>query len=227
LSKVRELIDPTTGKWDEVLIRDNFRLGDVERILQIPLPNFGQPDFVAWHFNKSVCFSVKSAYHIEWKAEYRRRAQRRDGSDQASPHEVWKLIWKTPVSRKIQIFSWRALHGIIPCLCTLANRHIGNSVNCPVCLVNAEDLNHMLFKCSRAQEIWKGLGLLECVRAALELDRSGSVVLEELLCSSKQGGISCTVQNVTATTMVVSWYIWWSRRQIKNKSQSLIQRDVL
>jgi hypothetical protein len=105
LSKVQELIDPTTGKWDEVLIRDNFRLGDVERILQIPLPNFGQPDFVAWHFNKSVCFSVKSAYHIEWKAEYRRRAQRRDGSDQASPHEVWKLIWKTPVSRKIQIFA--------------------------------------------------------------------------------------------------------------------------
>jgi hypothetical protein len=105
LSKVQDLIDPTTDKWDEVFIRDNFRLGDVERILQIPLPNFGQPDFVAWHFNKSVCFSVKSAYHIEWKAEYRRRAQRRDGSDQASPHEVWKLIWKTPVSRKIQIFA--------------------------------------------------------------------------------------------------------------------------
>jgi hypothetical protein len=33
------------------------------------------------------------------------------------------------------------------------------------------------------------------------------VVLEELLCSSKPGGILCTMQNVTATTMVACWYI--------------------
>ena len=92
LSKVSELIDPVTGNRDEQLISDNFRHGDVERILQIPLPNHGQPGFIAWQFNKSGCFSVKSAYHAEWNAEYRRRAQRGDGSDRASPHEVWKKI---------------------------------------------------------------------------------------------------------------------------------------
>jgi hypothetical protein len=92
LSRVEELIDPNSGLWDETLIRDNFRAVDVERILRIPLPNFGQPDFIAWHASKNGCFSVKSAYHIEWRVEYRRRAERSDSSDRSSLHEVWMKI---------------------------------------------------------------------------------------------------------------------------------------
>jgi ribonuclease HI len=217
LSRVEELIDPLTGNWDEYLIRDNFREVDVERILHIPLPNFGQSDFIAWQAAKSGCFSVKSAYHLEWRAEYRRRAQRVDSSDRSSPHVVWKKIWSAKVSRKVQIFNWRALHGIIPCLCTLANRHIGSSVNCPVCNVEAEDLRHMLFKCDRATEIWEGLGLGDAVKAASRMELSGSVVLEELLCSPTPGGITCNVDHVAELVMTACWYLWWSRRQIKNK----------
>ena len=115
------LINLATGDWDEVLLRENFWDVDVERIMRIPLPNHDQSDFIAWHPNKSGCFSVKSAYHIEWRCEYRRRAERSDSSDRSTPHEVWKKIWNTKVARKVQIFNWRALHGIIPCLCTLAN----------------------------------------------------------------------------------------------------------
>ena len=55
------------------------------------------------------------------------------------------------------------------------------------------------------------------MRAASAMDRSGSVILEELLCSSRPGRVVCNVQNITATVMVTCWYIWWSRRQIKNK----------
>lgn len=55
-----------------------FWPSDAEGILPIPLPNHNQPDFIAWQFTKTGCFSVKSAYHAEWQAEYRRRAQRRD-----------------------------------------------------------------------------------------------------------------------------------------------------
>jgi hypothetical protein len=65
---------------------------------------------------------------------------RSNSSDRSSPHEVWKKIWKAKVSRKVQIFMWRVLHGIVPCLCALANRHIGSLVNCSVCTIDAEDL---------------------------------------------------------------------------------------
>jgi hypothetical protein len=42
------------------------------------------------------------------------------------------------------------------------------------------------------------------------------MILEELLCSSI-GGITCNVQNFAETVMIACWYLWWSRRQIKNK----------
>jgi hypothetical protein len=173
LTRVEELIDPTTGNWDEITLLENFWPVDVNRILPIPLPNYGQSDFIAWHPSKTSCFSVKFAYHMEWRMEYRRRAQRSNSLDRSTPHEVWKIIWQAKVSRKVQIFIWRALHGTVPCYCTLANRHIGTSVNCPVCAVDVEDLRHMLFCCPRSQEIWDGLGIGEFIRAALVMDRSG------------------------------------------------------
>ena len=65
--------------------------------------------------------------------------------------------------------------------------------------------------------LWQGLDLLDCVRGALAVDRSGSMVLDELICSRSPGGIVSNIENHTTTVMVASWYIWWSRRQIKNK----------
>ena len=70
LETEHDLVDPTTGEWDVQLIHDNFWPIDASRILQIPLPSQDQPDFIAWQLCKSGCFTVRSAYHAEWKAEY-------------------------------------------------------------------------------------------------------------------------------------------------------------
>lgn len=51
LTKVEELIDPHSGQWGEVLIRDVFSPVDAQRILQIQLNVQGYEDFcrVALH----------------------------------------------------------------------------------------------------------------------------------------------------------------------------------
>jgi hypothetical protein len=53
-SKVNELINPTTGNWDEELIRSIFNPLDAKRILQIPL-NLGAFDdfFLSCHGTKT------------------------------------------------------------------------------------------------------------------------------------------------------------------------------
>lgn len=49
VSKVNDLIDPMTGRWDDDLIRAIFNPVDATRILQILL-NYGAfEDFIAWH----------------------------------------------------------------------------------------------------------------------------------------------------------------------------------
>jgi hypothetical protein len=55
------------------------------------------------------------------------------------------MLEKNSVPAKIKIFAWRAMHGIIPLKCVLANRHIGVSSECPICQLDAEDVRHLLF----------------------------------------------------------------------------------
>ena len=94
---------------------------------------------------------------------------------------VWRMLWKQKVPRKIQIFGWRALHGIIPLKSILVNRHVGVNGACPVCHQAAEDICHLLFECVNARELWERLGMTSIIQDALRIDRLGSVVLEHLL----------------------------------------------
>jgi hypothetical protein len=66
-------------------------------------------------------------------------------------------------------------------------------------------------------EIWEGLGLSEFITAFIRMDRSLSMLLEELLCSSTPGGVPHNIAFFGKTIMITCWYLWWSRRQIKNK----------
>ena len=64
LTRVCELIDPTSGTWDETLISNLFNPVDSRRILQIPIHLQGFDDFIAWHPNRTGIFLVRSAYHM-------------------------------------------------------------------------------------------------------------------------------------------------------------------
>lgn len=96
-------------------------------------------------------------------------------------NRTWDRLWKLNVPNKVKIFNWRALHGVLPLRCILANRHVKVSAQCPICQGGAEDIKHLLFLCPRAKEIWSHLGLNEAVRQACEFDCSGQNVLEFLL----------------------------------------------
>jgi hypothetical protein len=70
LTRVSELINPYTGQWDLDIVRDNFHPLDANRIMQIPLFGDGFDDFMAWHGTRSGLFSVRSAYHTEWRHQF-------------------------------------------------------------------------------------------------------------------------------------------------------------
>jgi len=69
VTRVEELINPVTMQWDVDLLKHIFWPTDVYRIRQIPI-TFGREDVVAWHYNRSGMFSVRSAYHCNWKAKF-------------------------------------------------------------------------------------------------------------------------------------------------------------
>jgi hypothetical protein len=116
------------------------------------------------------------------------------------------------IPSKFKIFIWRALHGILPLKSILYNQHIGTTGGCPICNQGPEDNNHLLFQCEAAQNLWQSLGLSDIVNEAVQVDRSGSAVLEELL--RRQGNSFKEFSNIGLKEVisVSSWYLWWIRR---------------
>lgn len=124
----------------------------------------------------------------------------------------WDKLWKLDLPGKIKIFGWRVLHGMIPCKGVLANKHIGNQGSCPLCPSGCEDIKHMLFTCDRAREVWRCLGVWDRIEEVLNIDRSGSILMEEII---RIGGKIPALNNVGLVELVLTagWYIWWERRK--------------
>jgi hypothetical protein len=70
-----------------------------------------------------------------------------------------------------------------------------------------------MFTCNRAKKIWKSLGLDEVIDKALLLDRSGSMVFEELLRSPRKKSHVLGQLGLQETITVAAWHIWWQRRE--------------
>jgi hypothetical protein len=208
VSTVDELINPINSTWDEDLLKAIFWPTDVYRILQIPICS-GRDDLVAWHYNRSGLFSVKSAYHCQWESKFGVRSNQVQANT-ASRSRLWKSLWKLKVPAKIKIFGWRALKGLLPCRAILANRHVGDVGGCPICQNGAEDIKHMIFTCDRAKQVWCSLGIEEKIQRLLMTDHSGSVILEEIFTRDDQ--VHTLEVGIAELVITASWYIWWERR---------------
>lgn len=219
LRTVDELIDPLTGQWDIDILESIFNPLEVRRVLQIPISPNLEDDFISWHKTKSFNFSVRSAYYLEWEHQHGRSGRRYDGEGPARRNPVWDILWKLQVPAKVKIFIWRSLHGLVPGMCLLANRHIKVAAQCPICQQGAEDIRHLIFTCKRAKEVWKALGLDDFLKQFMATDRSGSVILEEILRSQVKKSPIIGHLGFQETVAVAAWYIWWQRREaVKGES---------
>ena len=59
-----QLINATTKEWDVQILNRYFYKHDIDEILKIKIPRTADSDFMGWHYDKSGCFSVRSAYKL-------------------------------------------------------------------------------------------------------------------------------------------------------------------
>jgi hypothetical protein len=213
ITKVADLIDPTTEQWDEDLLRGIFNSVDVGRILQIPLNNRGFDDFVAWGFTKHGRYTVRSGYYLQWKHQFGASANQLALAGSSALNPVWKILWRLKIPSKIKKFIRRALHGILPLKCILSNRHIGTSSECPICATGPEDILHLLFSCPTAKDLWNTIGIYSQIESVLDQDRAGSGILEILLRQESQNLPGLSNLGQKEVIAVSCWYLWCIRRR--------------
>jgi hypothetical protein len=216
-TKVSDIIDPETRCWDEDLICSLFYDVDVKRILKIPLA-VGMME-VSWNFTKTGIFTVRSAYFLEWDHQHGQKLLRTNQQSTAEHNPVWANVWSLRVPAKIKNFTWRFLHGTIPCRAILANRHIITSSLCPVCSTHCEDTHHAFFTCPRAIEIWENLGIMVEIEESRTIDRAGSGVFEYILRQDDKKVPLIPELNMKELVAVACWYIWWERRKIVHEEK--------
>ena len=61
---MHRLIDEDSLCWKEDVLRHFFYHFDVEEILKIQIQQKAAEDMIAWHYEKTGLFSVRSAYRL-------------------------------------------------------------------------------------------------------------------------------------------------------------------
>eukprot|EP00253_Pinus_taeda_P034931 PITA_34931 len=73
----------------------------------------------------------------------------------------WKFIWDFPSLPKIDFFGWTVAHQSILTRDNLRRRGMEGPSRCPLCLSDEETVSHLLLLCPFAQEVWRGVLMLD------------------------------------------------------------------
>jgi hypothetical protein len=145
---VHQLIDDI-GSWDETAVCRYFYPCDASEIFKIKLPSPGAADFVAWHFEKTDMFSVRSAYKLAVRNSYG-VGDIGTSSNSKQGRAAWKKLWQVQVPSKVSVFTMKAANNGLPTRVNKKYRHIEDQDVCQLCGQQAEDTYHALVVCPHA-----------------------------------------------------------------------------
>lgn len=143
------------GQWDVNKLQLLFPENEVTRILQMQIGDVVDRDI--WAYTPQGAYTVKSGYVLASKmkkAEAVRIMESAPGILELKRH-----IWTVPTIPKIRNFLWRAVSGALAVTERLNTRGLDLDTRCKVCKSAVETIEHVLFKCTMAQDAWSIVGL--------------------------------------------------------------------
>jgi hypothetical protein len=111
-----------------------------------------QPDSIAWHYEKSGVFSVRSAYRL---ALTRALNLEEEGSSTAprGDRAVWKKLWNLPIPPKVRNFLWKLVKNGLPTNENRRYRHLTSDGSCEMCSYKMENGFHAVIDCPHAKSL--------------------------------------------------------------------------
>ena len=153
--KVSSLMDHSSKKWNEELVRICFGPADAECILNIALSHNQVLDCVSWPLTKTGTYTVKSAYILAKSGEVHLKASatgKRESSDQLCNAKEWKRLWSIKAPPKMRIVLWRFAHNCLPTGQQLRLRNITSYDLCCHC-GRYESIEHAFLTCQYLAEV--------------------------------------------------------------------------
>ncbi|XP_010506884.1 PREDICTED: uncharacterized protein LOC104783422 [Camelina sativa] len=149
--KISHLIDSRTRSWRMDVLSDHFDPGDVALIGALPLGSCPKDDTLGWHFTKNGRYTVKSGYHV---ARLTKTGPFKAVGVGPEITSLLASVWKVRCPPKLHHFMWQVLSGCIPVSRNLRKRGISCDLSCSRCGAEEETVNHVLFLCPPARQVW-------------------------------------------------------------------------
>ncbi|PNT67983.1 hypothetical protein BRADI_3g34611v3 [Brachypodium distachyon] len=153
LRGVSDLIARDIHAWNEECIRSICIPPDAEEILKIPLPQSDIPDQIAWHFETSGRFSVRSAYRLALQNHCNElsKGQISNSPDGGRPPLGTNLEFQSSV--KGARFCLKLATDSLAVQQNRARRLPNQLPTCQICGSEPEDGYHAVMNCTRARAL--------------------------------------------------------------------------
>uniref|UniRef100_A0A8R7VD05 Reverse transcriptase zinc-binding domain-containing protein n=1 Tax=Triticum urartu TaxID=4572 RepID=A0A8R7VD05_TRIUA len=149
---VNQLIDPISKQWDQELIQRIFNHFDASEILKIRIPEGEVADCIAWHYEKSCVFTVRSAYKLATKLKGI-GPQSSSSTAEIDDRISWDLIWKAGIPEKIKIFAWRVATNTLATKMNKCKRTLAIDNTCNICGNTEENEYHAVVECTKSRAL--------------------------------------------------------------------------
>ena len=178
----------------------------MEEILNLRLPGKDEEDMIAWHYEKTGIFSVRSAYHLGVARKEMEMGQVSSSSNTDGARPAWKKLWKIPVPHKVRIFAWKLIHGGIATKCNKKKRKISRDGICDLCGRAEESEHHAVVNCGHAAS------LREAMRKLWDLPS------DDILTFSGPEWLLLLIDRVNmeeaAQLLLILWRSWFVRNEL-------------
>lgn len=150
---VNQLILPNERHWNVELINQIFYHFDAEEICKLRIPSVATEDSIAWHYEKSGQFTVKSAYKLADMIKRNTTSGASSSNSEVGVRNLWDIIWKARVPEKIKIFGWRVAANSLATKQNTCRRTITTDNVCSLCGCEEEDEFHAVSACTRSKAL--------------------------------------------------------------------------
>ena len=140
-------------EWNEELVRQIFYPFDADEICKIRIPSSDVEDRIAWYYEKSGEFSVRSAYKLAAASLPQLAQNPSSSSSDPNDRSIWDLIWKAKVSGKVRIFGWRVATSTLATKENKWKRTLELDATCNICGNGTETEHHAVVMCTKSRAL--------------------------------------------------------------------------
>lgn len=156
VQRVKELLNQGGVGWNMEMLARLFSDDEILAIKRTPISTMGLADRLVWASTNNGQYSVKSGYKVA--KSYERKMKGDEGGSNRKDEEesnLWKGLWNLDIKRKVKFFIWKACHNRLPVGDSLKRRGIHIDETCKLYGEEKETVEHLFFKCRKAEMIWK------------------------------------------------------------------------